>query len=482
MTNLLFLRPYLFLFIIPIIIIFFLSLKRKKNEQNHISQNLLSFLTKRNITTSWLTPSTLLFSLALLLIIALAGPAIPQPPPLSMQDANLIIILGMDKTMYADDIKPSRLSVTKEKISELLTRNASAKIAMIAFSGSAHIISPFTSDSKTLKYFLDSLNPDVMPQSGSNILDAVKLATSMATQLPSHNKIRLLLITDQITNIQSEKLIQLMQPLGWPLDIVFVGTQTGSVIQLPKGELLRTTSGQLVVAKTPITALANTAKKIKSNIIDIHNLDGYSMPSINSEAAIPQIDLISYHELGYFLLLPALFISILFRRGSIVVIFLLFSMPHTSYAKNTAMELYTQGKYEDASHIFQDFIWKGNAMYRAGKYNEAIFFYEKTNSDISNYNKGNALAHIGKIKEAINAYDDAIKLNSSLTVAIDNKKILTSWLDKKNQNEIFDKKTIDELKNNSNNIEESLSFLKELPENSGEFMKKRLQQQSDKTK
>lgn len=84
---------------------------------------------------------------------------------------------------------------------------------------------------------------------------------------------------------------------------------------------------------------------------------------------------------------------LLFRRGYILCILFLISTPHYSFAKDAALELYEKGKYQQAADTFHDFIWKGNAMLnRMGKFDTAILFYEKINTDISNYNRGNALA------------------------------------------------------------------------------------------
>ena len=120
-------------------------------------------------------------------------------------------------------------------------------------------------------------------------------------------------------------------------------------------------------------------------------------------------------------------------------------------------------------------------MYRLGKFDTAIIFYEKINTDVSNYNRGNALAHIGKIKEAILAYSQALQLNPNLKEAKDNKNILEAWL-KTQTPENKEDEAITALQNKSENIEKALSFLKALPEEPGDLMQKRLQlQQKNKS-
>jgi Ca-activated chloride channel family protein len=174
--------------------------------------------------------------------------------------------------------------------------------------------------------------------------------------------------------------------------------------------------------------------------------------------------------------------SILFRRGYILCLLFLISVSEHSYAKDPALALYEQGKYQQAAELFQNVIWKGNAMYRVGKFDAAINFYEKTNTDISNYNRGNALAHTGKIKEAILAYNHALQLNPELREARENKAILELWLKKQTPEDKDDAAAIAALQNKDGNIEKALSFLKTLPEEPGDLMQKRLQlQQKNKS-
>ena len=281
---------------------------------------------------------------------------------------NTVILLGMDKTMHADDLKPSRLALTKQKLIAFLEKDKTTNTALIAFAGTTHIISPFTDDHSTLIHFINALNPEVMPKSGSNVPDAVKLANSLITQLKPSSQVRILLVTDQLTVLQSEKIVTSMKNFSWPIDIVFVGTPTGSVVPLPEGGLLRTPAGQLIVAKTPLTVLKEAAEKLHGNIVDINSFDQYTMISFTKNSQKSQNEIIIYNELGYFVIIPLLFMCLLFRRGYILYVLFLISTPHYSFAKDTALDLYEKGKYKQAADSFHDFLWKGNAMYRMGKF------------------------------------------------------------------------------------------------------------------
>lgn len=476
MTDFIFLRPYFFVFFIPLLILFYYSSARQIKQQSYISAHLLAVLMKHEPRKSKINIPLMLFLFACLIIIALAGPAIPKRTSLTKASINTIIVLGMDKTMHADDLKPSRLALTKQKLRAFLEKNNTTNTALIAFAGTAHVISPFTDDHGTLVHFVEALNPEVMPKPGSSVPDAIKLASSLISQLKPDSQVRLLLITDQLTILQSEKIVNYMQPFNYPVDIITVGTPTGSVVPLPEGGLLRTRTGQLIVAKAPFTVLTEAATKLKGNTIDINNLDQYQIENQSNTTQETLHETIVYNEFGYIVLFPLLLMPILFRRGYMLCLLFLISVPDHSYAKDAALDLYEQGKYQQAAEAFQNFIWKGNAMYRAGKFAESIVFYEKIDTDVSHYNRGNALAHTGKIKEAILAYNRALQLNPNLREARENKAILELWL-KKQAPENKDDEAIAALKNKDGNIEKALSFLKALPEEPGDLMQKRLQLQ-----
>ncbi|WP_321410112.1 vWA domain-containing protein [Tolumonas auensis] len=476
MTDFIFLRPYAFVLLLPLLALFYFSSLKKIKQQSYISAHLLAVLTKSAPKKSKLNMSLLLFIFSCLVITALAGPAIPQKTALAKNDLHTVILLGMDNTMYADDLKPSRLAMTKQKINAYLTKNKTGNTALIAFSGSAHVISPFTDDHGTLTHFIDALNPSVMPEAGSNVVDAMKLAGSLITPLKPDSQIKILLFTDQLTTLQAEKIINYVKPLNWPVDIVFIGTADGSVIPLPEGGLLRTHTGQLIVAKTPLTVLTDTASKLGGKLIDITKLEKSLTDDFAADDSNTLREVIVYKELSYFILFPLILAALLFRRGYILLIPFVIYFPESSYAKDIALDLYKQGQYQQAADTFQDYTWKGNAMYRAGKFSQAIEFYGKDNTPVSHYNRGNALAHTGKIKEAIIAYNQAIQLNPNFQEAKDNKNILEIWL-KKQSTEDKDDEVIATLQKKNGNIEKALNFLKALPEESGNLMQKRLQLQ-----
>lgn len=72
----------------------------------------------------------------------------------------------------------------------------------------------------------------------------------------------------------------------------------------------------------------------------------------------------------------------------------------------TAHVLLNLGFPSTASKFFNDPSWKGLALYKAGRWNEAAAIFATNNEE--NYNLGNALARNGYYDQAIIAYERAL--------------------------------------------------------------------------
>jgi Ca-activated chloride channel family protein len=70
---------------------------------------------------------------------------------------------------------------------------------------------------------------------------------------------------------------------------------------------------------------------------------------------------------------------------------------------------FEHGDYAKAAEHFADPMWKGVALYRAGKYAPAIEAFARVDTPESYYDQGNALARLGKYPQAVKSYQQALK-------------------------------------------------------------------------
>lgn len=197
-----FLRPYwLLAFVIIYYIIRAFSLRDDSLAQwrSLMSKQVLTHLTVSGNNNHWLSPQKMSLILALPLCIVLMGPTWQQQPsPFSENNAPLVIALDVSKTMEQGDVQPSRLLRAKQKVIELLELRGDSKTALIAFSGSAHVVMPITNDREMIRHFIDALSEKIMPVSGKLPETILPLADNLLASSAVPGTV--LLIGDGATN------------------------------------------------------------------------------------------------------------------------------------------------------------------------------------------------------------------------------------------------------------------------------------------
>ena len=196
-----FLRPAWLLLLLPVGLLIW-SLLRSQDPmrawQRIIAPELLQHLAiSKQERRGRLRPVYLLAACWVLGIVALAGPTWQrEATPFTEDQAALFIIQKVTPDMLAQDIQPSRLIRSTQKISDLLQLRPGTNPGLIAYAGSAHLVMPLTSDPGIIEFFADGLTPDVMPVPGDDPVRAVELARKRlaASGLPGS----IVLIADSI--------------------------------------------------------------------------------------------------------------------------------------------------------------------------------------------------------------------------------------------------------------------------------------------
>ena len=179
-----FLRPEFLFFLLPAWSLVWWLLKQQNDEskwQKIINPKLLKHLLIENKDSSKghakIPAPWHLAAVLTLLILALSGPSWKlKESPFSKDDTKIAILMSVSKSMLTTDIMPNRLERATMKIEDLLNKRADTQSMLLAYSGSAHLVLPLTSDQSIIKTFAQALDPAIMPLDGSNIQDALLLA------------------------------------------------------------------------------------------------------------------------------------------------------------------------------------------------------------------------------------------------------------------------------------------------------------------
>ena len=442
-----FIRPEWFWALLPTLLIVLFCWRQFRSSaswQQIIAPELLQHLLDQKQTGVRRNPALLLLATWLIALLALAGPTWQkQTLPVHQKLDALVIVLDLSLSMYAEDVKPSRLVRARHKLLDILKSRKEGVTALIAYAGDTHIVSPLTDDNATIANLVPALAPAIMPLPGSEPGTAIAEALALF-QSATIDRGRILLITDSITDADIKTISQQLAGSPFELSLLGIGTEDGAPIPLHKGELLKDNQGNIIVPKYKRSQLQALANKTGGRFTDIRwdesDTQYLLAGSLNEELAETldtgrQAE--QWQDSGYWLvllLLPVVLLS--FRRGWLLSLALpLLLLPtEQAYAfewqdlwqtrDQQATKALETGDSTKAAELFENPRWSAAANYQAGQYEQAAKVLENASTADDFYNQGNALTKAGKFDEAIEAYQKALELEADMEDASFNKKLV----------------------------------------------------------
>ncbi|HAK53372.1 MAG TPA: hypothetical protein DCM54_15940 [Gammaproteobacteria bacterium] len=470
LTDFHFLRPEWFYAVIPVLILYLLLKYRQSNSSNWekaIDASLLPHLLDNPDGEISKSPLTLVFVAWLLAIVALAGPVWQKTEqPVHEREDALVILFDLTKSMYADDVKPTRLVRARRKLQDLLNMRDEGVTGLIVFAGDAHVVSPLTDDTATIISMIPAITPNIMPATGSQIAPALERAVTLFEDAGVASG-RILIITDEIRDIAEAQSVARSHRFSYPISVMSVGSSDGAPIPLtpgrPNSGFIKDRSGNLVIARVDLSQLQDFATVAGGRFTpmtltdeDIEYLLAPDPLLINEEFRTLERDFDIWHEEGPWLLLLLLpLASLAFRRGWVWSIALLLVLPAPqSYALEWAdlwqtkdeqgLAALQKGDAERASSLFESPDWKGSALYRGQNFQDAAGEFANIETTDGRYNLGNAFAKQGRLEEAIEVYDEALALDPDNEDAAFNKKLVEDLLQQQQQQQNQDQQNQDQ--------------------------------------
>lgn len=322
MNSFHFLRPEWLLMIIPIIGSWWWSrgVGRRKSEQAfEIAAHLVEALTVNRHSWKGILPADGIAITLILSAMAVAGPSFrKQESPWFSETAPLVVALEVSDSMRANDLFPNRLERARFKILDLIAARTGAATALIAYSGSAHIVMPPTTDKAVIKPFLESLDPAIMPARGADLTNVLPLADSL---LATHQiGGTLLIVADGISNADVPALRAYTdRKNAASVVMLLVGTEDESVALMPDGSIARNLDGTRIDTSIDMRRMKQIAADLNISIIRLTpNDDDISalFNRINSTLELAADPDAIWVDDAWWLLWPAMLLMLAwFRRG-----------------------------------------------------------------------------------------------------------------------------------------------------------------------
>lgn len=114
--------------------------------------------------------------------LALMGFALAQPQCGSHAELtkrrgiDVVVAIDASRSMLARDVVPSRLDRARLELNTLLDELKGDRVAIVGFAGEGFVQCPLTSDYSAAKLFLRAIDPEQVPQGGTNIGAALLLS------------------------------------------------------------------------------------------------------------------------------------------------------------------------------------------------------------------------------------------------------------------------------------------------------------------
>ncbi|MFQ5636823.1 MAG: VWA domain-containing protein [bacterium] len=190
---------YFFLFLlVPVLIGFyyFVFVWKTKALARFGNLDLIKRLSPSTSRSRQVVKAGLVMTSIFFIILALARPQLgTELEEVKREGVDIFVALDVSMSMLAEDIQPSRLAKAKHEISSFIEILQGDRIGLIAFAGEAFIQCPLTLDYGAAKTFLDIMDPKLIPEPGTNIGAAIKLAMKSFETQERKYKV-LVLITD----------------------------------------------------------------------------------------------------------------------------------------------------------------------------------------------------------------------------------------------------------------------------------------------
>ena len=293
-------------------ILYFLYLFRLYQINPIIKVNLKSILFKLILRTTFFT----------LLILSLLGPNFGiKEEKVDVVGKDIMIAVDLSESMNANDIQPSRIEKVKFEIKKIIDEFSGDRIGIIMFSGEAFVQCPLTYDKNALNLFVETLNTELVPNSGTDFGPPLELGLSKLQDEKSgdkdlKSKIIILFSDGEDFGEETDESIKKIKENSLKLYSVGIGTPEGSNIFDNYGNLKKDKEGNIVISKLNSISLKETANKtggkyyeISKNVNEINQMIS-DIKNIKGDVVDQQISNISENKYFYFLLCALILVII----------------------------------------------------------------------------------------------------------------------------------------------------------------------------
>ena len=215
----------------------------------------------------------------LLLVVSLARPQWGvRDEQVFDQSREVLIAVDLSRSMLATDLSPTRLDRAKIMIEGLLGPLKGERVGLLLFAGTAYLQSPLSPDYEIIRELIPTLNPDWMPQGGTDYTQMLKVASEAFESGQASDRFLIILSDGESTTQGWEEEADQLQKQGVKVLSLGLGTEAGTVVPGRDGGYTKDERGAVVISKLEPKTLQEIAKRTEgiyrdsTRWVDLHAL------------------------------------------------------------------------------------------------------------------------------------------------------------------------------------------------------------------
>ncbi|MBD0320369.1 MAG: VWA domain-containing protein, partial [Gemmatimonadetes bacterium] len=162
------------------------------------------------------------------------GPTWGREPVPATRAADGVLMLDASNSMVVEDVPPNPLERERALPRDLVRRMRGARVAIVVFAGSGYVVAPLTRDYDALDAYLEALAPEMVPQGGTSISNAMRQGAALLFGGPGERPRGALVLMSDGDALEEQRDIELSASLlaraGIALHTVGIGTPAGGPV------------------------------------------------------------------------------------------------------------------------------------------------------------------------------------------------------------------------------------------------------------
>lgn len=318
-------KEYTILFagLVILALLLFVFLQWKKKVRKRIGDEKLVKALTGYSSPGWFIAKFILILVALAVgIVAVMNPRKPgESEATTRKGIDIAIALDVSKSMLATDLAPNRLERAKQFIAKLMDKMPNDRIALVLFAGKAYLQMPLTADHGAAALFVSSAGPDVVPQQGTVIGDALEMSIKAFTAADNKFKTVLLISDGEDHDEDAVATAKKLAEQGVMINTIGIGSPEGSTITDPAtGDVKKDAGGNPVITRLNEEILTEIARETNGTYTKLQSSDE-AVASLTKQFS--QIDRKAFTDISqvnfktYYLWFAAMMFVLLFAENFI---------------------------------------------------------------------------------------------------------------------------------------------------------------------